>query len=587
MGCFVSASVSPQSETDTSSKCTSTPQTRPTTNRNRVRPLPPLEKPSFHDIRENPQCVTTRSPISRQPIRTSLETKHSDGSNQLPNNVINILLLGESGVGKSTFINAIVNYFKFDTLEKARAGKPVALMPVSFLLTVGDQFEEHIVRFGDEDPNENHHHPGQSVTQHCRSYVFTIGTQTKIRLIDTPGMGDTRGLDQDDLNMQHILSFINNLSHLNAICILLKPNESRLNVVFRSYFTRLLGFLGEDFRNNIVFCFTNTRSTFFAPGNTGPLLKEMLESHSMKDIPFKKTNTFCFDSESFRYLIAQQNGIEFDDYQKEEYQRSWVTSASESNRLFGYICGALKAYPQTEWKSIEHAQFQINQLIRPVLEAIRNILRNIILQTEKTSKRPILLVPKMISRPSTICNTCERTPRRYSDFWILPDDLHYFSDKCADCECSRKRHVSLDYQLEYALSDDVNRQFMNEMQSNLDYLKQASQKFGCFFYSITHTSEVNGPVLSYLNQMIEEENKICQQKGTPCLNSILHTKLNQFREEYNQTQNISMSNRNSIHLAEIYKLIESVTDLDLIRKQIDVIKRYHQKYMSEQETEIL
>ncbi|CAF4007694.1 unnamed protein product [Rotaria sp. Silwood1] len=100
--------------------------------------------------------------------------------------------------------------------------------------------------------------------------------------------------------MQHILSFINNLSYLNAICILLKPNESKLNVVLRSYFSRLLGFLGETIHHNIIFCFTNTRATFFAPGNTGSLLKSMLESYSFKDILFKKLNTFCFDNESFR-----------------------------------------------------------------------------------------------------------------------------------------------------------------------------------------------------------------------------------------------------------------------------------------------
>lgn len=33
--------------------------------------------------------------------------------------VINILVFGPTGVGKSTWINAIINYLKFDTLQQA------------------------------------------------------------------------------------------------------------------------------------------------------------------------------------------------------------------------------------------------------------------------------------------------------------------------------------------------------------------------------------------------------------------------------------------------------------------------------------
>ena len=54
---------------------------------------------------------------------------------------VNILLLGESGVGKSTFINAFVNYLVFDSLKEVELSKqPVVLMPVSFLITTGEKF---------------------------------------------------------------------------------------------------------------------------------------------------------------------------------------------------------------------------------------------------------------------------------------------------------------------------------------------------------------------------------------------------------------------------------------------------------------
>ena len=154
----------------------------------------------------------------------------------LTDNVINILLLGESGVGKSTFINAFVNYLKFKTFEQAQANDPVVLIPVSFLITTGHNFDEHMVKFGEPDElnNEDFDHAGQSVTQHCKSYVFSLNRtdENKLCIIDTPGFGDTRGFHQDELNMQHILEYIHKLTHLKAVCFLLRPNTSQINNFF-------------------------------------------------------------------------------------------------------------------------------------------------------------------------------------------------------------------------------------------------------------------------------------------------------------------------------------------------------------------
>ena len=111
--------------------------------------------------------------------------------------VINILLLGETGVGKSTFINAFANYLAFSSLQQANKSEPVVLIPVSFTLTSGHHFEEHTITFGESDPtnNEQFNKHGQSVTQHCRSYVFDLPHHERRRvcIIDTPGFGDTRG----------------------------------------------------------------------------------------------------------------------------------------------------------------------------------------------------------------------------------------------------------------------------------------------------------------------------------------------------------------------------------------------------------
>jgi GTP-binding protein EngB required for normal cell division len=361
-------------------------------------------------------------------ITSHLETIEPPSSPLLSNNeYINILLIGESGVGKSTFINAFANYLQFGSLQQAQSEEPVVVIPVSFLMTVNDNFDEQLIKFGEPDPNENHKNPGQSVTQQCRSYVFDIFPGKKLRIIDTPGFGDARGDNQDDINMKRIISFMNNLTHLNGVCLLFKPNVGRLNPFLYSCFAQLFQYFGENIRDHFIFCFTNARATFFAPGDTRPLLQSLFNSFVVKNIPFEKKNTFCFDSESFRYLVALQSSLTFNEVEKYEFEKSWKRSVEESKRLQNFLCRELHPYRKNiEWQSIQEAQFQINCMIRPMLEAIRNILRNILLYDISSS---IKLKATCVDHPTMICYKCDRTPKMFNQFWIYPDHTHNSSNK--------------------------------------------------------------------------------------------------------------------------------------------------------------
>ena len=487
--------------------------------------------------------------------------------------IVNVLFLGESGVGKSTFINALVNYLRYETIHQAKR-RPLSVMPVSFIVTEGEHFEERTVTFGKPDDNEIHNKLGQSVTQQCKSYIFPVSTRTDMRLIDTPGMGDTRGLEQDDRNMESILSFISKLSHLNAICILLKPNEAKLNVVLRSYFNRLLGFLGKNVSKNIVFCFTNTRGTFFAPGDTGPLLKKLIESYSTENIRFTKQNTFCFDNESFRYLIVQLNRIQFDDFQTKEYEQSWTVSVNESNRFLTYICSEIEPYYQKEWQSIEHATFQIKQLFRPMMETMRTHLRNLIICESEQSLRMIEFHPKIVSQPSTICLEC-KVLDDYCGFGILLDVLHILSEKC-DCGHDRAQHIDVSYRLEYHLSWNKNKSNVNEIKQKLERLQKMILQLQSY---CTHQDD---SFLSFLNYMIQQEKYICEESTqTNDFNSKLLKNLKTFIKEL---KHCSLSSKeNADNLEEIYQNIEAVFQIDEIKKQMDIIQQQQQEFLFKQE----
>ncbi|CAF1014228.1 unnamed protein product [Rotaria sp. Silwood1] len=507
------------------------------------------------------------------------------------NEIINILLLGESGVGKSTFINAFVNYLTFETLNKAEQGKPVVLIPVSFLMTVGNNFDECIVKFGNSDSfnNEDFDHPGQSVTQHCKSYVFHLNdtNKTKLRIIDTPGFGDTRGLRQDDANMQHILEYINELTHLNAVCFLLKPNASRINSFFIACLTQLLDLLGPNARQNIVFCFTNARSTFYTPGDTAPLLKSMLQSFSFGDIPFIKQNTFCFDNESFRYLVARQNSIEFNDQDYSEYENSWSKSVTESNHFLSFVCRELKSHViKDESQSIKQTQLQISCMIRPMLETMRNIFQNLIAWKMDTSNGSIELNPIVLHRSAAVCYTCPRPIIKLGKFWIIKDFPHEIQNTCYSCACPSDQHIRIDYKLDYTYCERCPNTNQEEMKKSLDLLFRASAEFAYFLMNVARSSK-DDSFLIHIVHMISRENDLCTGETRNEMNSKLVEKLMELMARYQQSIETLERNQEHSNLNDINVLIQTIYKNPMIQKQMDAIKQSRKIIMKQYECEFL
>ena len=80
------------------------------------------------------------------------------------------------------------------------------------------------------------------MTQQTRTYAFPFG-ENMLHLIDTPGIGDTRGDEADKANFENIMKHLTYYEEIHAICILLKPNEARLNLMFKYCIQELLGHL--------------------------------------------------------------------------------------------------------------------------------------------------------------------------------------------------------------------------------------------------------------------------------------------------------------------------------------------------------
>ena len=126
---------------------------------------------------------------------------------------------------------------------------------------------------------------------------------TRFHLIDTPGIGDSRGIEKDKENFDNILAFLTCYDKINAVVVLFKPNNARLTVAFRFCVLELLTHLHKSVVSNIIFAFTNSRGTFYRPGDSLPVLKELLKERNI-EIDLSPKSYFCFDNEAFRYFTT-------------------------------------------------------------------------------------------------------------------------------------------------------------------------------------------------------------------------------------------------------------------------------------------
>ncbi|GBG93402.1 hypothetical protein CBR_g68530 [Chara braunii] len=334
---------------------------------------------------------------------------------------INILLLGETGVGKSTFINAFANYLTFEEMHHVKDDL-MALIPSQFTVCQLGDYTGVKVCIGTKDDDNEEVGAGKSSTQSCKSYLFDYG-KYKVRLIDTPGIGDTRGIEQDKKNFDNILRFLGHHTLIHGICILLKPNSARLNVLFRFCIMELLCHLHKSAKDNIVFVFTNARSTFYRPGDTMPPLMEMLKK--VRDAPphvrieVSESTIYCLDNESFRFLAAAKQGVKFSDEQTADFARSWEISVNECRRLMNYVIGR-NPHKVQDTVSVNEARRLILRLARPLGDISRLIQLNKQMMEEKMNEdlsstnhiselRQQLFVPavdleyRKLDHPHTVC----------------------------------------------------------------------------------------------------------------------------------------------------------------------------------------
>ncbi|XP_016116215.1 uncharacterized protein [Sinocyclocheilus grahami] len=150
-----------------------------------------------------------------------------------------ILMAGETGTGKTTLINTIINYM----LGVQRKDK------VWFEIT------------DDQSDRTSVHSQTSSITV----YGFYLeDSPIHLTIIDTPGYGDTRGVELDKqiaVSLFSLSRFDDCVHEIDAVCLVIMAQQNRLSDRLIYIFDAVQSLFGNDITENFVLLFTHSSGT--------------------------------------------------------------------------------------------------------------------------------------------------------------------------------------------------------------------------------------------------------------------------------------------------------------------------------------
>uniref|UniRef100_A0AC34QME5 G domain-containing protein n=1 Tax=Panagrolaimus sp. JU765 TaxID=591449 RepID=A0AC34QME5_9BILA len=290
--------------------------------------------------------------------------------------VYNILLMGQTGVGKSTFINSISNYFLYETLTEAlNANRPSCVIKTEFNLTYrdADNRNKNIkVKMEGLDPNDvqnEQFEDGKSCTQQPRVYSFRC-QGIEFNIIDVPGVGDTRGTEVDMVNKQAIFQQIGRFEEIHGICIMLKAQTNKLTPEFKFCLNEILSCLSRSAIENLFFIVTYAAGDDFTAGQvSAPLRSYLSQLNAEKNVNIDfDNNVHCIDNESFRFQIGWHQSKDFRDAfetKVDKYETSWRESRLSVFSLFKKMY-LMNAHKTDDTMGVARASTAIQCIIGPL-----------------------------------------------------------------------------------------------------------------------------------------------------------------------------------------------------------------------------
>lgn len=438
---------------------------------------------------------------------------------------IKIMVIGPTGSGKTTLLNSYIN----------------CLMDIEY----GDNFRYKIIH---EIKKINDSH---SQTSEVTNYNIRGKDGTLYQIIDTPGFGDTEGIEKDEEITKKISDyFLHKTEDINAICLVLKSSDNRLGPTQKYIFNCIFDLFGDDMKKVFVamltFCDGGKPQILTALQDENCLFSQIL--HSIKDDWYFKFN----NSAIFEKNINDNLNITY-----------W-NIGMDSFKLFNKKLKTLPKIGLTNTRKVLNLRFRLNQNIQILSEKLKeglnkmnelkdiykmisdikgdiNDSRNYTKKIKVMKSRQVKIEPGIYM---TTCLICTRTCHRRC----------YIADDDQKCDCGA---------MNYNISDK-NKRYCNICPKKCHWSQHKNRP-----YEIVDYEEEEVVTLDYIKEKYFNSKKNIITKTETLKNIKAH--LIELNIECMKTQSQMMNNINELHTIALNKSVfssveEHIDELIIVEK---------------------
>jgi predicted GTPase len=195
-----------------------------------------------------------------------------------------LIVIGPTGAGKSTLLSSIHNF----------------------------------LRGNDYGHLEQPYKTGQSIhstTKDCKEIIMQYKGE-KLLIIDTAGLGDTDGAEQDQLNLQNVLSAMIKVQRLVGFLIVMNGSECKGTTQLKYVLNQMRSMFPASFKNRVILFLTNSSTKPTFQYDQVDILRDLVGA-----VHYYNNPVFC----------------QVDDSDKEEVQEMWEKSCRKIDNLLTFV----------------------------------------------------------------------------------------------------------------------------------------------------------------------------------------------------------------------------------------------------------